>query len=143
MPAYPGERFRGRVTAFEPRIDAATRSLRVRATLANDDLRLRPGMFAEVWTIEADARRVLTLPETAITYSPYGNTVFVVIDTDASTPTVERRQVQTGPVRDGRVEIRGGLERGDRVVAVGQNKLRNGMPVEVAETLAADSGWVP
>jgi len=138
VPAYPGEKFSGRITAFEPGIDPATRSLRTRATLPNADHRLRPGMFAEVWSVEDEAKAVLALPETAVTYSPYGNTVFVVVSTgDAA--TVERRQVQTGEIRNGRVEIVAGLERGDRVVAVGQNKLRNGMAVEVVETIVASA----
>lgn len=138
VPAYPGEKFSGRITAFEPGIDPATRSLRTRATLPNADHRLRPGMFAEVWSVEAEAKAVLALPETAVTYSPYGNTVFVVVSSGDAT-TVERRQVQTGEIRNGRVEIVAGLERGDRVVAVGQNKLRNGMAVEVVETVVASA----
>lgn len=132
VPAYPGERFHGEITAFDPGIDPNTRNVRIRATLPNPDRRLRPGMFAEVWTIEAEQREVLSLPETAITYSPYGNTAFVVVEEGGAT-VVQRRQVQTGEVRDGRVEIVGGLDAGDRVVSVGQNKLRNGMPVVVTE----------
>ncbi|MEQ8662127.1 MAG: efflux RND transporter periplasmic adaptor subunit [Gammaproteobacteria bacterium] len=139
VPAYPDEKFRGRITAFDPGIDPATRNVRIRATLPNPGNRLRPGMFAEVSTVQAALRPVLALPETAVTYSPYGNTVYVVLET-AGQASVERRQVQTGEVRDGRVEIASGLARGDRVVAVGQNKLRNGMPVEVVETVTAQLG---
>lgn len=132
VPAYPGEVFKGAISAFDPGIDEGTRTVRIRATLANPDRRLRPGMFAEVWTIEADDKKLLTLPQTAVTYSPYGNSIFVVADSEGKT-TVERRQVQTGEVRDGRVEISSGVELGERIVAVGQNKLRNGMPVDVVE----------
>ncbi|MEQ8234633.1 MAG: efflux RND transporter periplasmic adaptor subunit [Gammaproteobacteria bacterium] len=139
VPAYPGEKFRGRITAFEPGIDPATRNVRIRATLPNADQRLRPGMFAEVSTVQEALRPVLALPATAVTYSPYGNTVYVVVDDDGQA-TVERRQVRTGEVREGRVEIAEGLARGDRVVAVGQNKLRNGMPVKIAETVTAQVG---
>ena len=83
-------------------------------------------------TVEAQDKAVRTLPRTAVTYSPYGDTVFVVLEKDGAT-TVERRQIQTGEVREGRVEIVSGAEAGDRIVAVGQNKLSNGMPVEVVE----------
>ena len=130
VPAYPGETFRGQITAFDPGIDPATRNVRIRATLPNADHRLRPGMFAEVATVQEAERPVLALPETAVTYSPYGNTVYVIIEQDGQT-SVERRQVQTGEVREGRVEVTAGALSGDRVVAVGQNKLRNGMPVNV------------
>ncbi|MEX2480600.1 MAG: efflux RND transporter periplasmic adaptor subunit [Gammaproteobacteria bacterium] len=136
VPAYPGEVFEGHITAFEPGIERATRSLRVRATLPNRDHRLRPGMFAEVWTIADGSKDVLALPRTAVTYSPYGNTVYVIVAGKEGT-SVERRQIQTGEVRDGRVEVVAGLARDDRVVAVGQNKLRNGMAVEIVETMAA------
>lgn len=136
VPAYPDETFTGRITAFDPGIDPGTRNVRIRATLANPERRLRPGMFAEVWTIEADDKAVLTLPQTAVTYSPYGDTIFVVLDADGKA-TVERRQVRTGEVRDGRVEISAGVKAGERIVAVGQNKLRNGMPVNVVENMTA------
>lgn len=142
VPAYPGERFYGKITAFDPGIDPNTRSVRIRATLPNPSHRLRPGMFAEVWTVESEQRAVLSLPETAITYSPYGNTAFVVVEQDGAS-IVERRQVHTGEVRDGRVEIVRGLDPGDQVVSVGQNKLRNGMPVQVTEQQAALASDVP
>ncbi len=136
VPAYPGEKFHGAITAIEPGIDPNTRSVRIRATLANPERRLRPGMFAEVWTIEPARKEVLSLPETAVTYSPFGDTVFIVVEQDGAT-IVERRRVRTGEVRDGRVEIVAEIARGDRVVAVGQNKLRNGMPVTITENVSA------
>lgn len=132
VPAHPGERFTGRISALAPGVDRATRTVRIRGTFANPDGRLRPGMFAQVWTVEATPRRVLTLPETSITYSPYGSSVFVVQEREGGA-TVERRQVQTGEVRNSRVEILSGLAAGERVVAVGQNKLRNGSAVKVVE----------
>ena len=134
--AYPGELFQGQITAFDPGIDPNTRNVRIRATIANPDRRLRPGMFAEVWTIEPVHKEVLSLPETAVTYSPFGDTVYVVNEKDGAT-VVERLQVHTGEVRDGRVEITSGLALGERVVSVGQNKLRNGMPVQVVENVSA------
>jgi membrane fusion protein, multidrug efflux system len=128
--AYPGQQFQGHITAIEPGIDPATRMVRVRAELANPDHRLRPGMFAEVEALQATDERVLVIPETAVTYSPYGNSVFVIVDGKTGT-TVDRRQVETGLSQDGRVAVTKGLKAGERVVAVGQNKLRNGMNVKI------------
>ena len=136
VPAYPEEKFHGAITAIELGIDLNTRSVRIRATLANPNRRLRPGMFAEVWTIEPARKEVLSLPETAVTYSPFGDTMFIVVEQDGAT-VVDRRQIQTGEVRGGRVEIVSGIVLGDRVVAVGQNKLRNGMPVNITENVSA------
>lgn len=140
VPAYPGEKFTGTITAFDPGIDPATRNVRIRATFDNGDRRLRPGMFAEVWTIESSDKVVVTLPETAVTYSPFGNSVFVVIES-AGENVVERRQVETGETRDGKVEVVSGLRPGDRIVGAGHNKLRNGMPViEVDDPALAQEG---
>lgn len=128
--AYPDTRFVGYITAIEPGVDPATRMVRVRAQLANPEQQLRPGMFVEVEALQAATEPVLVIPETAVTYSPYGNSVFVVVDgkTGAS---VDRRQIETGEVQNGIVAITKGLTAGERVVAVGQNKLRNGMNVKI------------
>jgi membrane fusion protein (multidrug efflux system) len=126
--AYPGEDFRGQITALNPGIDVGTRTLRIRATLENPQQRLRPGMFAEVRVQLPLQEARLTLPDTAITYNPYGDSVFVVQE-GAQGLTVQRRQVETGETRAGRVAILHGLEPGERVVSAGQIKLRNGMAV--------------
>lgn len=128
---HPGEIFVGRVTAVNPGVSRETRNFRVRGRLANPELRLRPGMFAEVRVLLDDDARVRTLPRTAITYNPYGDSVFVIREVDGGGLVVERRQVATGEVRDGRVAITEGLETGARVVAAGQVKLRNGQPVRI------------
>lgn len=139
--AHPDERFEGRITAFDPGVDVGTRSLRVRATLDNPGRRLRPGMFAEVRVLLPQRDEVLTLPETAITYNPYGDSVFLVQEGEQGL-TVQRLQVETGEVRGGRVEVRSGLEAGQRVVSAGQVKLRNGMTV-VADDKPAPSERAP
>lgn len=133
--AYPGERFDGHITAINPGVDPGTRSVRLRATLANPDRRLRPGMFAEVRTLLPRRNDVLTLPQHAITFAPYGDSVFVVLE-QGTELVVERRPVRTGAVRAGRVEIVAGLQAGDRVVATGQNKLRNGQRVRIDNSVA-------
>ena len=134
LPAYPGQKFFGKITAFDPNIDQATRNIRIRATLANAERKLRPGMFAEVSTIEDEPESVTVVPGTAITYSPYGNTVYVVVENNGESVS-ERRKVETGAVRDGMVEVKSGLSVGEIVVAIGHNKLRNGMVVRVVEKI--------
>jgi len=134
--AYPDREFTGRIASIDPAIDVATRMVRIRARLPNEQGLLRPGMFAEVNTREDTVNEVLVVPNTAITYSPYGNSVYLVIDGDGQLK-VSRRPVSTGEVRDGLVAIVDGLAAGDRVVAVGQNKLRNDLTVVIAPQPAA------
>jgi membrane fusion protein, multidrug efflux system len=129
--AYPNEWFRGQITAIEPGIDPETRMVRLRAELPNADHRLRPGMFAEINAVQGMGETLLVVPETAITYSPYGNSVFVVVE-GKSGLSVERRQVETGESQGGMVAVTKGLALSERVVTVGQNKLRNGMAVAIA-----------
>jgi membrane fusion protein (multidrug efflux system) len=136
--AFPGEVFTGRITALNPGIDPGTRSLRIRATLENPQARLRPGMFAAVRTVLPQRPAVLTLPQTAITYNPYGDAVFV-IEARETGLHVQRRQVETGGVRNGRVEIVQGLEAGEQVVAAGQVKLRNDQAVIVDNSIVLES----
>jgi membrane fusion protein (multidrug efflux system) len=135
--AWPERYFDGVVSAIDPGIDVGTRSIRLRATLANPDLLLRPGMFAQVRTVLPMRDDVLTLPRTAVTYNPYGETVFVVVDKDGM-QAVQSRPVKTGEVREGRVEVIEGLKAGELVVSAGQNKLRNGQPVSVDNSIELD-----
>ena len=127
-----GERaFEGHVTAVDPAVDAATRMVKVRAKLPNPGHLLKPGMFADVHVDEASSDQRVVVPETAVTYSPYGNSVFVIESKDGGL-RITRRQVKTGETRQGRVAVLEGLAAGEQVVAVGQNKLRNDMAVEIA-----------
>jgi membrane fusion protein (multidrug efflux system) len=130
--AYPEERFTGKITAFDPGVDKGTRTLKVRATMDNPSHRLRPGMFAGIRVLLSRPRTVLTLLDTAITYNPYGSSVFLVLPGEGGN-VVQRRQILTGETRQGRVEITQGLEAGDRVVSAGQVKLRNGISVILDE----------
>jgi membrane fusion protein (multidrug efflux system) len=136
--AYPDAVFEGSIHAISPSIQTASRSVRIRALIDNPDRRLRPGMFAEVDTLLEERDRVLTLPERAVTYNPYGESVFVVSETDG-TKTVELTQIKTGQVRDGRVEIISGLDEGTEVVSDGHNKLRNGQAISVDNSVDPDA----
>ena len=136
--AYPERIFSGELTAYDPVIDARTRNINIRATIKNSDGLLKPGMFAEVSTVDADKKNVIILPSTAVTYSPYGNTLFV-IGGDSQELTVQKEQVKIGETIGEYVEIIDGISINDRVVAVGQNKLRNGVRVSISRTVSVDT----
>ncbi len=131
--AYPGEIFRGKITAINPGVDRATRYMGVRASLENTDKRLRPGMFAELRGTVPESDKVVTIPEIAVAYAPYGNSVFV-IENEGDALTVSRRQIETGEIRSGRVVVLNGLSAGEQIVSAGHNKLRNGMNVQIDES---------
>lgn len=129
--AYPSQNFEGRVTAINPGIDLDSRNFQVRATFDNPGFRLRPGMFAEVRAVLPGQKQVLTLPQTAITYNPYGDMVYV-IQKKKNSLMVQQQTVRTGKVREGRIEITKGLQADDWVVNAGQMKLRNGQQVQIS-----------
>jgi membrane fusion protein (multidrug efflux system) len=136
--SYPDRVFEGKVHAISPNVQAASRSVLVRALMANPDRQLRPGMFAEVETLQPVREDVLTLPERAVTYNTYGESVFVVEEADGG-PTVRLVQIETGDVRNGRVEIKRGLEAGTEVVSDGHNKLRNGQSIVIDNSVDPDA----
>ena len=140
--AIPGEVFSGKVSALDPGISRGTRTLNVRAILSNQDGRLRPGMFAEVHTLQAEAQQVLTIPRTAINYNTYGDFIFLVQSQQNGMLSVKRLQVETGEVREGRVVIRKGLAHGDQVVRAGLVKLRDGMPIKIDNSVELDDARV-
>ncbi|MBC9252069.1 efflux transporter periplasmic adaptor subunit [Pseudomonas alcaligenes] len=141
--AYPGESFPGEISALNPKVEETTRNVQVRATLANPDNKLLPGMFANLAVLLGDDQPAVVVPETAITYTLYGNSVYVIgekkgedgqVQKDASGQAelvVERRFVSTGERRDGRVVISKGLKPGEQVVTAGQLKLDNGAHVSI------------
>lgn len=131
--ALPGETFKGKVSAINSSISPETRTVRVRATLRNPDRELRPGMFATVQTVRPAERDVVTLPRTAISFNTYGDFVYVLKKNDDDQLVTERRSVETGATRDGRVEVTKNLEAGERVVATALLRLRAGQAVEITK----------
>jgi len=129
---YPDERFVGEVIALDSSVVPESRTFRVRARLPNPELKLRPGMFANVHAYRGDQERVVAVPRTAISYNTYGDFVFAVVDGEDGL-IVERRSVQTGRVRGGEVELVEGLAAGTRVVATALLRLRNGERVRVVD----------
>lgn len=130
--AYPGQTFTGKVQAINPGFDQRTRTIAVRAVLANPHNKLKPGMFADIQLTTSQPSTVLTLPETAVSYNTYGDSVFVVVNADAKS-TVMQRSIKSGRRRHGQVEILQGLTVNDSVVNEGHIKLRNGMPITIAQ----------
>ena len=147
--AYPNEKFVGTITAMDSAITENTRSIHVRASVANKDSRLYPGSFAGVTIYLPQKKSVVVVPQTAVTYSLYGNTVYVVNTTKPPTtktsptkssssaaPTETKqyayqRFVTVGDSKDNQVVIESGLQAGETVVVAGQNKLQEGTQVVI------------
>ncbi len=127
---YPGEVFEATVTLVSPMIDAASRTLRVKGSMANPEGRLRPGLFARADLGVAHREDVLMIPEEAILQRSDGQVVFRLVGADR----VERRVVKPGLYKGGRVEILDGLAAGDRVVTRGHVALVDGQAVAVRNT---------
>ena len=134
--ARPGEVFTGRIQSLESKIEQDTRNIFVRAMLGNKEERLLPGMFANVTVLGDGAEEVMTLPRTAVTYSLYGDSVYVVKQ-DGDVMRAQRRFVRAGETREDRVAITQGLEPGEHVVTTGQIKLRDGASVLIDNEAAA------
>ena len=137
---YPDGAFTGKITAINPKVEASSRNVQVRATLPNPDRKLLPGMFATVDIDVGAVQRLVTLPQTAISYNPYGNLVYVVDDkgkgADGKPQLVARQTfVTTGATRGDQVAVLKGVKEGDTIVTGGQVKLRNGVPLAINNTV--------
>lgn len=133
--AFPDRIFAAEVIAVDSRIDPGTRNILLRAKLLESS-GLVPGMFA---ILEVDLgldRQVVTVPETAITYALQGDTIYVVQGKDGGGMTAVARVVETGGVRAGQAAILSGLEAGERVVTVGQNKLYRGVSILIDDSVS-------
>jgi len=129
--AYQDRVFDAVVDAIEPQIDPSTRNLMVNARVM-DPGGLLPGIFARVQLELGEPRRLVTVPETAVDYSLYGDTVYVLAQDKADgSLRAESRLVKVGAVRDSRAAILSGVKNGERVVTAGQNKLYRGAAVQV------------
>lgn len=146
--AYPNESFEGEINAINPKVDNSTRNVQIRALLSNPENKLLPGMFANLEVLLPNETVRVVVPETAITYTLYGNSVYVVgvkkdeqgqdVKDDKGQPflQVERRFIETGERRDGQVVILKGLQKGEQVVTAGQLKLDNGAHVAIVDDQA-------
>jgi len=144
----PGRVIEGKITAINPAVDAATRNIRVQATAANLKEQLRPGMFVNVAVVLPAQEKVLPIPETAVLYAPYSDSVFVVEEKKSeknSPPGKSLRQqfVRLGEKRGDFIAVLSGLKEGETIVSTGVFKLRNGQAVVVDNTLAPEFKLMP
>lgn len=137
---YPGKTFTGKITTINPIVDTATRNVQVEATVANPKQLLLPGMFATVEVTTGKPQNYLTLPQTAISYNPYGNIAYIVREQGKNKKgepilTVTQTFVSVGSTRGDQVAITKGINEGDIVVVAGQLKLKNGSHVKINNTV--------
>ncbi len=145
--AYPGVSFAGVMTSINSKIDTASRNVQARASFHNADRRLVPGMYANVAIDSGAPQDLVTVPQAAITYNPYGATVYVVDqnggEKGAPKAVAKQRFVEPGSTRGDQVAIIKGLAAGDVVVTGGQLKLRNGSPVTINNTVKPTDDAAP
>jgi membrane fusion protein (multidrug efflux system) len=141
----PGEAFIGEITAINPEVDAASRNIRLQATITNRDEVLRPGMFVQLAVILPESKPVLTVPATAVLYAPYSDSVFLIEETKGATGGKKVRQqfVRLGERRGDFVTVTSGIRPGESVVSTGVFKLRNGQSVVIDNTLAPEFNLAP
>ena len=146
--AFPKQSFTGQLSVINPEVESATRNVRLRATLANPQGLLRPGMFVTVAVELPETEPVLLIPATAVLYAPYGDSVFIVETkkdekTGVTGLVLNQRFVHLGQTRGDFVVVTSGLEAGQTLVTTGVFKLRNGMSVVVDNKLAPDFQFAP
>lgn len=144
--AYSGRTFTGKILSINPKVDTNTRNVQIEALVDNHDRKLLPGMYANVKVDAGAGQRYLTLPQTAITYNPYGATVFVVKNGNEQSaqgnargkeaqgktlPVAQQVFVTPGPTRGDQVAVTKGIAEGTQVVTSGQLKLKNGTPLVI------------
>ncbi|BDW10297.1 MexH family multidrug efflux RND transporter periplasmic adaptor subunit [Polynucleobacter sp. SHI8] len=135
--AFGDQTFKGKITAISPKVDSNTRNIQVEALVSNPDKKLLPGMFANLKIDSGEKLRYITVPQTAVTYNPYGSVIYIAKegagkDKDGKA-SLEAQQVfvTTGPTRGDQVAILKGIQVGDTIVTSGQLKLKNGTPLIV------------
>lgn len=132
----PGRTWQGRVATINPKVDPETRNVQIEALIANQRHELLPGMYVSVEVLAGAVEHRLTLPQTAVTYNPYGDTVFIIEEGakaqgGAPAMTVRQAFVTVGEKRGDQVAILTGVKEGELVVTSGQLKLRNGSAVVI------------
>ena len=139
--SYPGKTFIAHISAINPKVDTAMRNIQVQATLDNSKNLLLPGMFANVSVLVGAKKPYLTIPQTAITYNPYGSTVFIAkpsdkADASGNKPLLAQQVfVTVGDTRGDQVAILKGIEPGQEVVTSGMIKLKNDTPLTIDNTV--------
>ncbi|HEY8578427.1 MAG TPA: efflux RND transporter periplasmic adaptor subunit [Beijerinckiaceae bacterium] len=139
--AYPGATFKGSIASIDARVSAETRNIVVRGEIENPERKLLPGMFGNVSVVAGEAREVVAAPRTAISFSLYGNAVFIVKPDEAKPGegTLDRRFVRTGDTREDRIAILEGAQPGEQIVVEGQIRLQPGARVKISPEGATSS----
>jgi membrane fusion protein (multidrug efflux system) len=145
---YPGASFAGKIVSISSKVDSSSRNVQIRASFGNADRRLVPGMYANVEIDNGAASEQITLPQTAITYNAYGDTVYVVQKNGGGDPghprlTAVQRFVKVGETRGDQVAIISGIAVGDEVVTAGQLKLRSGAAVVINNQVVPTDAAAP
>ncbi|MGB2715492.1 MAG: efflux RND transporter periplasmic adaptor subunit, partial [Vicinamibacterales bacterium] len=144
---FSGFEAAGRITAIDAIVDESTRNVQVQATVPNPDGKLRPGMFVQTEVALGEGRNVIALPAPAISYAPYGDSVFVVADlknpNGQSYRGVRQQFVKLGGSRGDQVAIVEGINPGDEVVTSGVFKLRNGAAVQINNSVRPANSRAP
>ena len=140
--------FTGHITAVEPSVEQATRNFAVEARVDNASRKLRPGLFARINVVMPQVEEHITLPATAISYNPYGDSVYLVTDGDAGddgnrSKVAERVFVKIGDRRGDQVSVLEGVDAGAQVVTSGQLKLRNGSRLNINNDVTPDNNPKP
>lgn len=146
--SLPGEVIEGRITAMNPQVEEDTRNIRIQATVANPQERLRPGMFVKVDVVRPEQNEVLAIPTTAVLYAPYSDSVFILekkpAEKGGKDGLVLRQQfVRLGAQRGDYVTVLSGLKAGEQVVSTGVFKYRNGQSVVVDNSLSPTFSLAP
>ena len=146
--AYPGRTFSGKISAVNPKVDPQTRNVQIEAMLQNPRHELLPGMYASIEVRAGAVQRYLTLPRTAVTFNPYGETLYIVEETGKGPDgkpvrTAKQTFVTMGPTRGDQVAILKGIKEGDLVVTSGQLKLKSGSPVVINNKVQPSSDAAP
>jgi membrane fusion protein (multidrug efflux system) len=137
---FPGETFTGRITAVNPRIDPRTRALQVQAELPNPDSLLLPGMFVRANVALPNPDQLVTLPITAVAFTTFGDSVYVVEKTEDGNAVAKQVAVRTAGRRGNQVAIAEGVQPGMEIVTSGQMKLRNNSPIRINNSIELPSG---
>ncbi len=147
---YPGKVFSGKITAINSAVDAATRNIEVEATIDNPQLTITPGMSVSVTVNTGAPKYHLTLPQTAVSFNPYGELVYIIKEKNPGVKnkskiilTAKQAFVITGETRGDQVEILKGLSEGDIVVTSGQLKLKNGSQVIINNSIVPSNEQSP
>jgi membrane fusion protein, multidrug efflux system len=131
--AWPDKTFQGRVTTVNPAVDSASRNVQVEAEVLNPGHQLLPGMFGRIGLAYGKNEKYLTIAQAAVAFNPYGASVFVVDEakTKGEPAKVHQAFITTGPTRGDQISVLKGLKAGDIVVTSGQLKLKNGIAVQI------------